>query len=400
MSQPWTTRELDADVPSDWDSIELGDLRVSDDGERTAVSLSGEAGELELEATRVAGVTLEAGSPFADATGQIHEAFAVAGHRRAADAGRRRAAGSTSWAGSSAPPAAPDWARIELIRSLTGVLDDGSLLVMASARPRGAAGHGEEAASAVLLDSEGALTSFEEPLLSTEYDASGAHRRAGLELWAAEEDTAPLRGAGTLLGPSASDFGQLKTAFLRFTLDGAPGTASYDIDTRPPSSPRITPMPIRAVISDFGGVLTTPLLRSFVAFQDETGISFEALGKAMQRGRRAQRRAPAVRARAGADHRGRLPRAAARRARARARPPARAAPLQRDLLRGARPQRADDRADARPEAARLPDGAADQQRPRVGAAVALDAAGRRDLRAGRRLGLRRHAQARAARSTS
>jgi putative hydrolase of the HAD superfamily len=37
------------------------------------------------------------------------------------------------------------------------------------------------------------------------------------------------------------------------------------------------------VISDFGGVLTTPLLRSFVAFQDETGISFESLGKAMQR---------------------------------------------------------------------------------------------------------------------
>jgi len=42
-------------------------------------------------------------------------------------------------------------------------------------------------------------------------------------------------------------------------------------------------MAIRAVISDFGGVLTTPLLRSFVAFQDETGISFDALGRAMQR---------------------------------------------------------------------------------------------------------------------
>jgi putative hydrolase of the HAD superfamily len=40
---------------------------------------------------------------------------------------------------------------------------------------------------------------------------------------------------------------------------------------------------IRAVISDFGGVLTTPLLRSFAAFQDETGISFATLGKAMQR---------------------------------------------------------------------------------------------------------------------
>ena len=42
-------------------------------------------------------------------------------------------------------------------------------------------------------------------------------------------------------------------------------------------------MAIRAVISDFGGVLTTPLLGSFLAFQDETGISGESLGHAMQR---------------------------------------------------------------------------------------------------------------------
>jgi len=38
---------------------------------------------------------------------------------------------------------------------------------------------------------------------------------------------------------------------------------------------------IEAVISDFGGVLTTPLIQSFMAFQDETGISLEVLGKAM-----------------------------------------------------------------------------------------------------------------------
>jgi putative hydrolase of the HAD superfamily len=40
---------------------------------------------------------------------------------------------------------------------------------------------------------------------------------------------------------------------------------------------------IRGVISDFGGVLTTPLLHSFLAFQDETGIPPEALGRAMRR---------------------------------------------------------------------------------------------------------------------
>ena len=42
-------------------------------------------------------------------------------------------------------------------------------------------------------------------------------------------------------------------------------------------------MPIRCVISDFGGVLTTPLMHSFAAFQDRSGIPAEALGQAMQR---------------------------------------------------------------------------------------------------------------------
>ena len=40
---------------------------------------------------------------------------------------------------------------------------------------------------------------------------------------------------------------------------------------------------IRGVISDFGGVLTSPLLHAFAAFQDSSGISVEALGTAMTR---------------------------------------------------------------------------------------------------------------------
>jgi putative hydrolase of the HAD superfamily len=39
---------------------------------------------------------------------------------------------------------------------------------------------------------------------------------------------------------------------------------------------------IEAIVSDFGGVLTTPLLSSFMAVQDEIGISPESLGKAMR----------------------------------------------------------------------------------------------------------------------
>jgi putative hydrolase of the HAD superfamily len=40
---------------------------------------------------------------------------------------------------------------------------------------------------------------------------------------------------------------------------------------------------ITTVISDFGGVLTTPLIQSFAAVQDQTGIPFEELGKGMAR---------------------------------------------------------------------------------------------------------------------
>ena len=38
---------------------------------------------------------------------------------------------------------------------------------------------------------------------------------------------------------------------------------------------------IRAVISDFGGVLTAPLVEGFLAYQDESGVSMEDFGRAM-----------------------------------------------------------------------------------------------------------------------
>src|SRR2546421_6294295 len=38
---------------------------------------------------------------------------------------------------------------------------------------------------------------------------------------------------------------------------------------------------IRAVVSDFGGVLTSPLMNSFAAFQEAEGVPLEALAQAM-----------------------------------------------------------------------------------------------------------------------
>ena len=41
---------------------------------------------------------------------------------------------------------------------------------------------------------------------------------------------------------------------------------------------------VEAIVSDFGGVLTTPLFAAFAAFQDEAGISPENLGRALRVG--------------------------------------------------------------------------------------------------------------------
>lgn len=40
--------------------------------------------------------------------------------------------------------------------------------------------------------------------------------------------------------------------------------------------------PIRAIVCDFGGVLTTPLVESFLAMQEDIGVSVEEFGAAMR----------------------------------------------------------------------------------------------------------------------
>jgi putative hydrolase of the HAD superfamily len=53
-----------------------------------------------------------------------------------------------------------------------------------------------------------------------------------------------------------------------------------------------SPNKITTVISDFGGVLTTPLIQSFAAVQDKTGVPFEELGRAMAEIEREEGRHP------------------------------------------------------------------------------------------------------------
>ena len=63
-------------------------------------------------------------------------------------------------------------------------------------------------------------------------------------------------------------------AFFRWSVEGREGLGTYEV-ARPDAE-------IEAIVCDFGGVLTTPLLTSFMAVQDEIGISPENLGRAMK----------------------------------------------------------------------------------------------------------------------
>jgi putative hydrolase of the HAD superfamily len=54
-----------------------------------------------------------------------------------------------------------------------------------------------------------------------------------------------------------------------------------DVAHHPDDPATAAKSPIQAVISDFGGVLTSPLLESFLAFERSAGVSPEAFGRAM-----------------------------------------------------------------------------------------------------------------------
>jgi hypothetical protein len=110
------------------------------------------------------------------------------------------------------------------VRILSAGLNDGSALVVAAVRAADAPGHDAELIAGIVVDAEGAATELEEVLLSTEYDADGRIRRAGLEVYR-EGDDYPLRAAGDAL-PEA---GEAEGALLDFRMDGRQGRATYEV---------------------------------------------------------------------------------------------------------------------------------------------------------------------------
>ena len=139
----------------------------------------------------------------------------------------------------------------------------GASAALAAVRPAGARHHADEAVWAALWEPEGLLP-LEEARLSTTYDARRAHAPGRARAVAGEDgegDGWARRGAGEVLCGSSLDLGELRLdcAFFRWHLEGRAGRRPVRRD--PPRRRRV----IRAVVSDFGGVLTAPLLHGLPA---------------------------------------------------------------------------------------------------------------------------------------
>jgi hypothetical protein len=127
----------------------------------------------------------------------------------------------------------PDWGRIELVRSVSAWLGDDRALTLMAVRPAKSKGHLDEAVGGFLFEG-GAPVAIDDPRLSTTYDGAQHQRRAGLELWMAEDAPFALRMAGEVLCETTLDLGdkRLHSAFFRWRMDGREGVGRYDVVRR------------------------------------------------------------------------------------------------------------------------------------------------------------------------
>jgi hypothetical protein len=132
--------------------------------------------------------------------------------------------GEPTWSLGGDPAGAP------LLRVVSAALADGTALGLGAARPPLADGHGDEQVAAFIARPGREPQGIVEARLSTEYDAKGLVRRAGLELWL-DEAGPPLRGAGdreSLVEVHRGGFSG-EAVRMTFRLDGVPGVAVYDL---------------------------------------------------------------------------------------------------------------------------------------------------------------------------
>lgn len=128
-----------------------------------------------------------------------------------------------------------DWNSMELSRSVSAWLAPDAAVMLFASRPRKAKGHEDERVSAFVLgpgpEGEALLVPVAEPRLSTVYDGEGRQRRAGLELWPAEEDGFARRAAGEALGGTSLELGRLRldASFFSWRMEGREGVGRYDV---------------------------------------------------------------------------------------------------------------------------------------------------------------------------
>ena len=192
----------------------------------------------------------------------------------------------------------PGLGRIELARTVGAWTDDGDRAALAAVRPGGARHHADEAVWAALWEPEGACGVEDgAPVHHLRRRRPPAPRRARAVAGATTGLPAGAPRGGEVLCGSSLDLGALRLdcAFFRWHLEGRAGVGRYDILRR---AARV----IRAVVSDFGGVLTTPLLDGVRARPGADPASRPR--RSARRCRTPARAEPAVRARARRDHRG------------------------------------------------------------------------------------------------
>lgn len=119
------------------------------------------------------------------------------------------------------------------IRTLWAAGETGDLTLLVAVRAEGAASHEEEVIGAARLVPGAEPYGYVEPLLSTEYDGTGTHTRATLELWAGAEEPHPERGAGRRVRGASLDspLGRLEAARFSWKLDGRAAIGAYEILT-------------------------------------------------------------------------------------------------------------------------------------------------------------------------
>ena len=139
----------------------------------------------------------------------------------------------------------PDWEKMALARTLSAWMD-GHAVSAVAVRPAKAKSHADERVAAFVFDAdreEDPVRPVADPRISTAYDDEDRQRRAGLELYVAEDDPYPRRAAGEAIAGTSLDLGRLRLdcAFFRWRMEGRVGIGRYDVLRHQPASGREGP---------------------------------------------------------------------------------------------------------------------------------------------------------------